>query len=60
MELNEIKALLADMNLKAVAEGAGVDYQKLLRFSRGDVAEPSYTLVKRVSDYLEARAQKVA
>lgn len=60
MELEELRRLLADMNLKAVAEGADVPYQQLVRLSRGDNTDPRYSLVKKVSDYLEARAQKVA
>ena len=60
MELNEIRALLLDRNLKVVASGAGVDYQKLVRFSRGEVVNPSWMLIRRLNDYFEQQTNKAA
>jgi len=60
MELNEIRALLLDRNLKVVASGAGVDYQKLQRFSRGEVANPSWMLIRRLNDYFEQQTNRAA
>lgn len=55
MELSEIKALLADRNLSAVAEQADVSYFALARWMRGDTDSPSYEMVAKVIKYLESQ-----
>lgn len=57
MEMNEIKAMLADRNLKIVADAAGVPYHRLTAFMRGEVEEPSYTLIVGLIKYLESQPQ---
>ncbi len=52
LTLEEIKKRLAESNLKAVAEKAGVHYNSLYRLAKAD-ANPSYDTVKKLSDYLE-------
>lgn len=49
-----IKRRLQDANLKAVSESAGVHYNALYRFVTGITERPSYELVRKLSDYLEA------
>ena len=60
MELNEIKELLADMKLSSVAEGAGVDYNRLARWMRGETEDPGYAMISALIKYLESRSQRLA
>lgn len=52
LTLEEIKNRLADRNLKAVAERAGVSYFTVRRASEG--GDIKYTAAKALSDYLAA------
>jgi predicted transcriptional regulator len=44
-----------DINLSAVAEGAGVKPRWLRTFAAGDIPEPGYSKVKRLAEYFRAR-----
>ena len=59
MELDEIRTLLDDMNLRAIAEATGVSYNKLTRLANGSAA-PRYDTVIRVIKYLETTQIKAA
>lgn len=52
MTPEQIKAELADRNLKKVAEASGVSPATLYRFMSSG-ARPTYETVKALSDYLE-------
>lgn len=52
--IQEILKRLEDRNLRAVAERSGVNYMTLYRIAKGDTKDPSYSIVKRLHDYLEA------
>jgi predicted transcriptional regulator len=52
LTLEEIKKMLKPMNLKAVSEAAGVSYNTVYRLAKTD-ADPNYSTVKAISDYLE-------
>jgi DNA-binding phage protein len=55
IELDDLREKLKDRNLKMVAEGAGVHYNALYRLMN-ERARPSYETVKRLVQYLEAKA----
>ena len=50
-ELDELRQLLADRNLQAVARGAGVHPNSLYRLMAGSTS-PKYETVRRVMAYL--------
>jgi len=52
LDLEQVKFLLSDRNLKIVAKRTGVVYETLRRASIG-LHEPSYDSLKKISDYLE-------
>lgn len=56
LPLDTIRLLLSDMILTRVADGAGVNYDALVRFANGDTQKPSFELVAGVAKYLELRA----
>jgi len=53
VELDEIRELLKDRNISAVAENAGVSYPMLQRFMRNEVDDPSYKMIIALIKYLE-------
>lgn len=55
LEIEEIRRLLADRNLAAVARGAGVHVRPLYRLMRGGV--PRYPVLLKVSRYLVEQAK---
>lgn len=52
LTVEQIRERLKHSNLKAVAESIGIHYNTLYRLMNTD-ADPSYSTVKTVSDYLE-------
>ena len=50
---NEIIAKLKDMNLSAVARGAGVNYGTLHHFAKNKDSNVSYETVRKLSNYLQ-------
>jgi len=54
LTLDEIRGQLADRNIKAVAQKAGVHPNAVYRFMKGQ-SNPSYETVRKLCDYLEKR-----
>ena len=54
LTLDEIRWQLADRNIKAVAQKAGVHPNAVYRFMKGQ-SNPSYETVRKLCDYLEKR-----
>jgi hypothetical protein len=52
LTIQQIRARLADRNLRVVAEAIDVHPQSLYRIMNG--TEPSYRILRALSDYLEA------
>jgi DNA-binding phage protein len=50
-ELEKLRQMLADMNIQAVARGAGVHPNALYRLMAGS-SNPKYETVQRVMNYL--------
>ena len=50
--LESIRHRLRDRTLTVVAEAIGVHYNTLYKFSSGQTKDPSYTMIKKLSDYL--------
>lgn len=50
-ELEKLRQMLADMNIQAVARGAGVHPNALYRLMAGS-SSPKYETVQRVMNYL--------
>jgi hypothetical protein len=59
MDMNEIKAALADRNLREVSRRSGVAYHTLWLMAR-EKHVPSYVTVKAISDYLLAARGRVS
>ncbi len=57
LNLEQIKKALKPMNLKAVAENVGLPYNTVYRLANSD-ADPKYSTLKIVSDYLENLTSK--
>ena len=53
--LQEIRELLAGRNLAKVGRGVGLSRAYLQRIAAGKRVNPSYEVVKTLSDYLEAQ-----
>ena len=54
LTLEQIKDRLAESNIRAVSEAAGVHYNAVYRLVNG-ATRPSYDTVKKLSDYLEGK-----
>ena len=52
MELNEIKNMLEDRNIRVVAKRTGVGYFALRRWLRGETLNPGYEMVRALEKYL--------
>ena len=59
LTIEEIKEMLKPMNLKAVSEAAGVPYNTVYRLAKTN-ADPNYSTVKALSDYLQSWKQEGA
>jgi len=57
-ELERIREALSDMNIKAVARGAGVKPNAIYRLMAGD-GSPRYETVHRLSVYLEKKHKEI-
>lgn len=52
LTLEQIQEALKERKLKIVAEKTGLAYDTVRRVAYGHFKEPSYSVVKRLSDYL--------
>lgn len=55
LTLENIRKALQDRNLQKVAEATGYTRSYLAAIRRGSAENPSYQVVKRLSDYLEQK-----
>ena len=55
LTLEEIREKLADRNLKEVSRRTGVGYANLHAIAKGIKSNPTYSVLKPVSDYLEGK-----
>ena len=60
LNLVGIKKMLEDRNLMAVMRRTGISYGTLHNIAKGKDANPSYEILKRLSDYLECEHTKKA
>lgn len=60
LTLIEIREKLKDRNLSYVAEELGRSRQQLWQVASGKNANPTYSFVKQLSDYLEGKNDPVA
>ena len=51
MEFVRERLAAPDINLREVAEGAGVGHSWLRMFARGEIPDPGYSRVKALADY---------
>lgn len=49
-----IREILKDRNLKEVARKSGINHHALYRWYNGDVTDPKYYMIKKLSDYIES------
>ena len=54
LQPEQVRSLLADANLRKVAEKSDLHYATLYRFMRGG-RKPSYSTIKALNDYLTRR-----
>jgi transcriptional regulator with XRE-family HTH domain len=52
LDINEIIKRLSDRNLKKVADECRISYDTVWRIANGKSKQPSYAIVKKLSDYL--------
>jgi hypothetical protein len=55
MTLDQVREVLQDRKLKVVAQGSGLAYDTVRRVAAGSNKSVSYEVVKKLSDYLEAK-----
>lgn len=53
LDIDEIVKRLSDRNLKKVSDECGMAYDTVWRIANGKAKQPSYTTVKKLSDYLQ-------
>ena len=53
LNLCEIKKLLEDRNLKEISRRTGIGYSNLYGIVNGSRLNPTYSVIKPLSDYLE-------
>ena len=53
LKIEEIVKRLKDRNLRTVSARAGVSYTSLWQIANGLQKEPKYSVVEKLSDYLE-------
>lgn len=56
LTLEEIRERLADRNLKEVSRRTGIGYANLHAIHTGLKNNPTYSVLKPLSDYLEGKA----
>lgn len=54
LDLEKIQKKLVDRNLNMVARETKLAYDTVWRVAKGRSIKPSYDVIKRLSDYLEA------
>ena len=54
LKLEQMRRLLAVMQLQKVAKATGLSYNTLREIRDNEDANPSYKTIKAVSDYLES------
>lgn len=54
LTLEEIRERLSDRNLREISRTTGVGYGNLYGIAKGLRVNPTYSVVKKLSDYLEA------
>lgn len=57
LEIEEIKAKLADANIKKVAKSAGISAGSVYQLMNKNNPQPLYKTVKALSDYLENKME---
>ena len=57
MTLEQVKGALADRNLSEISRRTGITYYKIWRIVQGK-GEPSYQVVKALSEYLEGASAR--
>lgn len=55
LPIEEIRDLLLDRNASAVAKATGVHPNTIRSLKNGSNLNPSYEVIKKLSDYLEAK-----
>jgi hypothetical protein len=58
MEFVKEQIAAPDVNLSAVAEGAGVGYSWLKMFARGEIPDPGYSRIKALAQYFASRTEQ--
>lgn len=58
LNLENIRKLLEDRNLREVSRRTGVGYNNLYAIANGSRTNPSYLVLKSLSDYLESKVQE--
>lgn len=53
--LEQIKAALKDRRLYVVSEATGINYNTLRKIRDEDSPNPTYKIMKSISDYLEGK-----
>lgn len=56
LTLQEIRQRLADRRLNMVAEATGLHYNTVRNIATGENPNPTYAVLKALSDYLEGQA----
>lgn len=54
LSLEQIVIRLSDRNLRRVADRTGIGYSNLHAIATGRNTNPTYNVLKKLSDYLEA------
>ncbi len=55
LTLEEVQNKLKDRRLKIVANETGLSYDTVRRIAYGHFKDPSYSVIKKISDYLEGK-----
>jgi DNA-binding Xre family transcriptional regulator len=55
LSIEQIKEMLKDRNLEAVAERTGLSRQTLSNIRNDKAKAPAYRTIKTISDYLEGK-----
>lgn len=58
LTIDKIKERLGDRNLTEVARRAGLTYWQVYNMANGKTLQPSYEVVKALSDYLDDEHKK--
>lgn len=51
LTIEKIREMLADRHLKIVSDKSGVKYHTVRAIAAGDVTNPSYETIRRLSEY---------